>query len=911
MQTMKKWTKEGFEAFRKGTFGNSGQNIYVSKKGVLQRVFNMDIDGNGYPDIPFANSHRAGERQAIKVFTDFPSFEKFDLLPTNGPADGIVCDLNGDGYDDVVIVCQGNGTHADLESVIYFGSEQGLTEDFRNHLYTPGGCDVTVGDYNGNGKKDICFVCVNVLKIFTQDDRGFNTADSYSVELDKNIDTVFTADINGDGYSDIYAKLKDGSAVVFWGSADGIKADNCTEFYCSGTEATVLVGTTATRAGVYQEWRTTVVDIDGVKYCFCADENNAYFYAYDNGEFKLAFSISCTNAKFAAAYDIDGDGHEDIVLLCSVKDRDATTESYVFWNKGGKFGEDKLAFTTANARTANFTVVDGKTVIAVAQTGNTNTLNVPCLFMTFEGRSIANIEKVEGEDCPRILFGDFKGDGKKQCVFVQHEWADRVRGDEEIYIFMGDENGYDANRRLELLGMSGVDTHIADYNDDGRPDVLIINCNESLMHEDIPSYLYYMDENGEYPKDLMKEIPTIRAHGAAVGDFSHSGYLDIVTGGILNREVRILRGGPDGYSTKNMDRVVFGPNENDSYEPIAALEAVPGYGIAEEEMENLKKWGQLRWMYAADFNGDGWLDLFVSNIGSQHAYILWNGPEGFSIDRSTALNAEGAISANVADLNKDGYPDLVIGCHYTPSKAFRYETFLIIYWGGPDGYQEHRKTMLPAYGANAVSIGDFNGDGWLDIYACSYNNGRFRDLESYIYYNDNGHFSIRNKQVLWTHSGSGCIAGDFNGDGYCDLALASHKDEGDHRTTSYIYWGTPNGITEEGRVEVPTYGPHGMSTIDPGNMMDRGDKEYYISESYDVPSNTASITYEAEFLSTSWLELEYRTGACDKCLEKAEWKKVEAGEKFTVEGKMQYRLALCAKCACGTPRITKVEVTFE
>ena len=76
---MKKWTKEGFEAFRKGTFGNSGQNIYVSKNGVLQRIYNMDIDGNGYPDIPFANSHRAGERQAIKVFTDYPSFDKFDL----------------------------------------------------------------------------------------------------------------------------------------------------------------------------------------------------------------------------------------------------------------------------------------------------------------------------------------------------------------------------------------------------------------------------------------------------------------------------------------------------------------------------------------------------------------------------------------------------------------------------------------------------------------------------------------------------------------------------------------------------------------------------------------------------------------------------------------------------------------
>ena len=34
---------EGFEAFRRGTFGNGGQNIYVSKAGVLQRIHQTDI----------------------------------------------------------------------------------------------------------------------------------------------------------------------------------------------------------------------------------------------------------------------------------------------------------------------------------------------------------------------------------------------------------------------------------------------------------------------------------------------------------------------------------------------------------------------------------------------------------------------------------------------------------------------------------------------------------------------------------------------------------------------------------------------------------------------------------------------------------------------------------------------------
>lgn len=37
----KQWITEGFEAFRRGTFGNSGQNLYVSKKKFCSVSFSM------------------------------------------------------------------------------------------------------------------------------------------------------------------------------------------------------------------------------------------------------------------------------------------------------------------------------------------------------------------------------------------------------------------------------------------------------------------------------------------------------------------------------------------------------------------------------------------------------------------------------------------------------------------------------------------------------------------------------------------------------------------------------------------------------------------------------------------------------------------------------------------------------
>ena len=78
-----KWTKKGFEEFRKGSFGNGGQNIFVSKGGTLQRIFNFDINGDGYPDIPIANSHSMNERPLLHVYDGLDAAEPI-VLPGEG-----------------------------------------------------------------------------------------------------------------------------------------------------------------------------------------------------------------------------------------------------------------------------------------------------------------------------------------------------------------------------------------------------------------------------------------------------------------------------------------------------------------------------------------------------------------------------------------------------------------------------------------------------------------------------------------------------------------------------------------------------------------------------------------------------------------------------------------------------------
>ena len=74
------------------------------------------------------------------------------------------------------------------------------------------------------------------------------------------------------------------------------------------------------------------------------------------------------------------------------------------------------------------------------------------------------------------------------------------------------------------------------------------------------------------------------------------------------------------------------------------------------------------------------------------------------------------------------------------------------------------------------------------------------------------------------------------------------------------------------------------------------------------------ITWHGTCTSTRWVEVEVRAAKTEADIQNAPWHKVESGADITelqLKGAVQYRLALCAKCSCGTPRITQVEVEIR
>ena len=197
----------------------------------------------------------------------------------------------------------------------------------------------------------------------------------------------------------------------------------------------------------------------------------------------------------------------------------------------------------------------------------------------------------------------------------------------------------------------------------------------------------------------------------------------------------------------------------------------------------------------ADLNRDGWMDLVFVNLIHNYshrlnAYIYWGGP-GFSQSRRTDLPTLFAHGLDVADLNADGYLDLVFAnrgdYEWEPRFGPRDNRESYVYWGGAEGFSPQRRQSIPTHNSLDVAAGDFNGDGSSDL--AFINSPREETSTLSVYYGRAGQFLPENRVDLTQVGVVALRTLDLNGDEAAELFLAL---EGDHSLVLTGRKGTPS-----------------------------------------------------------------------------------------------------------------------
>lgn len=272
-------------------------------------------------------------------------------------------DVNGDGYDDVIIGahCFDNGEINEGRAYLYHGSALGLcpapawTAESNKSGARFGASVASAGDVNNDGYDDL-IIGANFLEngqyheggayVYHGGTAGLSASADWFVEGDwiqarLGTSVASAGDVNNDGYDDIiigapgfvFGQIEEGRAFVYHGSAAGLSLtpDWITESDCDSAN----YGTSVASAGDVNNdgYSDVIIGAPG----FNNDQGNVgRVYVYYGGASGLSASADWTiesdqtDAHFgisvASAGDVNNDGYSDVIIGADRYDNGAENE---------------------------------------------------------------------------------------------------------------------------------------------------------------------------------------------------------------------------------------------------------------------------------------------------------------------------------------------------------------------------------------------------------------------------------------------------------------------------------------------------------------------------------------------------------------------------------------------------------
>ncbi len=349
-----------------------------------------------------------------------------------------------------------------------------------------------------------------------------------------------------------------------------------------------------------------------------------------------------------------------------------------------------------------------------------------------------------GIDCPIQLirgsasFCDFDGDGFDDLSFSSTQNL-------PLYIYKNNISIFeDITSSLQLIDSSrSMNLLWADYDNDGDKDLF---C--SIDIEPDYSRLYRNDNGIMVDVTIQSGIGTVSSssNSAAWADYDNDGWLDLFV----------------SHYSEYTSNYLYRNNHDGTFTDVTLAAGVSGFDSTA---------GYYKLPFAVtffDYNNDGWLDLHICNDHFSKDFQYKNNGDGTFSDVSQSSGADvGGFMMGIAvgDYNGDGFLDM-----YLSNDPFG--NYLLKNNGDgtfTDVAEDLGVTMnLSCWGTNFI---DYDNDGDLDLYSCAETgvNGLFRN-------NGVGTFTrMYGIGLDGNYKSFGCAIGDFDNNGYYDIAVRNEQ----------------------------------------------------------------------------------------------------------------------------------------
>lgn len=418
-----------------------------------------------------------------------------------------------------------------------------------------------------------------------------------------------------------------------------------------------------------------------------------------------------------------------------------------------------------------------------------------------------------------VLVEDLNGDGFDDLYITREA--------QEDIMFYGNANGIFTEQNISNepwnTPLGSLDVISTDLNSDGLKDIIITKTpynggsNDAAPSKDI---ILKNIGNGNYI-DVSNNLPTeLSANGLCFfPDIDASNYTTGVATGLLNNDtildIVMVNGGvsylPNLELFNNSPIVCKEKLKNDLYLSSGIdgdNDNIDDYTNAPDNIPLNKYMDLSTDVVVADFNGDGFDDVFVTNFhdqtiqsiaqlddSSSFSKLYVNSPSNqgdftwkFGTNIGFPIEKYPATSADAADFDGDGDIDLIVGVEKRGDTLFNVEyssamTSRIFLNNGNANFTDATSTIFPSFKPEYLScydiqFVDFNNDGWLDIYGAGITNFLFIQEDTVNHtFTDNTYLlpisqAHPSNNITHTYHTYGAGFSDFDNNGKTDAILA-------------------------------------------------------------------------------------------------------------------------------------------